>query len=281
MNKEEFIIDEKIYENYEGSKIKIVFSNLGRRYKKIGEHLYLMLEKEELKLEDKLTAMVRIEKENEEIDRKKEIEKIKQQTTEEIRKIEETKNSRIAELEKELQMLKELYEQRQKEKEEKDREQKLLNEINQFKEKLEIKNEELEINNIDIEETDNYESEDSETYTEILTNTKNLEINEKQKEINEENLEDTQEINTLDKKENENIIPKTTEIRKPIYYKNKFKKYNEYDKWIPKQIVNKNYNFLDLDCVIDTEKTIQLWIGYMTKQLLDNNINITDAPEYI
>jgi hypothetical protein len=281
MNKEEFIIDEKIYENYEGSKIKIVFSNLGRRYKKIGEHLYLMLEKEELKLEDKLTAMVRIEKENEEIDRKKEIEKIKQQTTEEIRKIEETKNSRIAELEKELQMLKELYEQRQKEKEEKDREQKLLNEINQFKEKLEIKNEELEINNIDIEETDNYESEDSETYTEILTNTKNLEINEEQK-INEENLENTHtEINTLDKKENENIIPKTTEIRKPIYYKNKFKKYNEYDKWIPKQIVNKNYNFLDLDCVIDTEKTIQLWIGYMTKQLLDNNINITDAPEYI
>lgn len=89
-----------------------------------------MLEKEELKLEDKLTAMVRIEKENEEIDRKKEIEKIKQQTTEEIRKIEETKNSRIAELEKELQMLKELYEQRQKEKEEKDREQKLLNKIN-------------------------------------------------------------------------------------------------------------------------------------------------------
>ena len=235
MNKEEFIIDEKIYENYEGSKIKIVFSNLGRRYKKIGEHLYLMLEKEELKLEDKLTAMVRIEKENEEIDRKKEIEKIKQQTTEEIRKIEETKNSRIAELEKELQMLKELYEQRQKEKEEKDREQKLLNEINQFKEKLKIKNKELEINNIDVEETetDNYDSEDSETYTEILTNTKNLEINEKQEVINEENLENINtEINTLDKKEDENIIPRTSEIRKPTYYKNKFKRYNlknEYD----------------------------------------------------
>ena len=45
MNKEEFIIDEKIYENHEGLKIKIVFSNLGRRYKKIGEYLYLMLEK--------------------------------------------------------------------------------------------------------------------------------------------------------------------------------------------------------------------------------------------
>ena len=224
-----------------------------------------MLEKEELKLEDKLTTMVRIERENEEIDRKKEIEKIKQQTTEEIQKIEETKNSRIAELEKELQMLKDLYEERQKEKEEKDKEQKLLNEINQFKEKLEInnkeiQNKELEINNIDVEETqtDNFDSKDSETYTEILTNTKNLEINEKQKEINEENLENTHtEINTLDKKEDENIIPKTTEIRKPMYYKNKFKKYNEYDKWTPNQIVNKNYNFLDLDCVIDTEKTIQ------------------------
>ena len=36
-----------------------------------------MLEKEELKLEDKLAAMVRIERENEEIDRKKEIEKNK------------------------------------------------------------------------------------------------------------------------------------------------------------------------------------------------------------
>ena len=47
-----------------------------------------MLEKEELKLEDKLTAMVRISRENEEIDRKKEIDKIKWQTTDEIRKIE-------------------------------------------------------------------------------------------------------------------------------------------------------------------------------------------------
>ena len=91
-------------------------------------------------------------------------------------------------------MLKDLYEERQKEKEEKNKEQKLLNEINQFKEKLkinnkEIENKELEINNIDVEKTDNYDSEDSETYTEILTNTKNLEINEKQEVINEENLE--------------------------------------------------------------------------------------------
>ncbi|HET7182900.1 MAG TPA: hypothetical protein VFI15_11765, partial [Candidatus Limnocylindrales bacterium] len=79
------------YENYDGLKIKIVFSNLGRRYKKIGDQLYLMLEKEELKLEDSLTAMVRITRENEEIDRKNEIEKIKIQSEERIHKIEEIK----------------------------------------------------------------------------------------------------------------------------------------------------------------------------------------------
>ena len=159
-------------------------------------------------------------------------------------------------------MLKDLYEKIQKEKEEKDIEQKLLNEITQFKEKLEI-------NTIDVEETDNYDSEDSETYTEILTNTKNLKINEKQEVINEENLENRNtEINTLDKKEDENIIPRTSKIRKPTYYKNEFKKYNlknEYDKWTPKQIVNKNYSFLDLKYVIYTEKIIQLWIGCMIK----------------
>uniref|UniRef100_A0A0V0H2Q5 Putative ovule protein n=1 Tax=Solanum chacoense TaxID=4108 RepID=A0A0V0H2Q5_SOLCH len=71
MNKEEFAIEEKTYENPEGLKIKIIFSNLGRRYKKIGENLYLMIEKETVRLEDSLTAMVRITKENEEIDRKK------------------------------------------------------------------------------------------------------------------------------------------------------------------------------------------------------------------
>ena len=40
MNKEEFAISEKTYENYDDLKIKIVFSNLGRRYKKIGDQLY-------------------------------------------------------------------------------------------------------------------------------------------------------------------------------------------------------------------------------------------------
>ena len=43
-----------------------------------------------------------------------------------------------------------------------------------------------------------------------------------------------------------NIIPGTSEIRKPTYYKNKFKRYNlknEYDKQTPKQIINKIITF--------------------------------------
>ena len=40
MNKEEFAIDEKTYENQDRLTIKIIFSNLGRRYKKIGNKLY-------------------------------------------------------------------------------------------------------------------------------------------------------------------------------------------------------------------------------------------------
>lgn len=46
MNKEEYAIDKKIFENYEGLKTRIIFSNLGRRYKKIGDNLSIMLEKE-------------------------------------------------------------------------------------------------------------------------------------------------------------------------------------------------------------------------------------------
>ena len=34
MNKEEFAVDEKTYENQDGMIIKIIFSNLGRRCKK-------------------------------------------------------------------------------------------------------------------------------------------------------------------------------------------------------------------------------------------------------
>ena len=75
MDKEEYAIDEKTYENYDGLKIKIIFSNLGKRYKKIGNNISLMLEKETVKLEDCLTALIRITKENEEIDRKQKLKK--------------------------------------------------------------------------------------------------------------------------------------------------------------------------------------------------------------
>ena len=73
-----------------------------------------MLEKETAKLEDSLTAMIRITKENEEIDKSKEIEKIKIQAKQEVQQLEEIKNTRISELEKELAWLKLLYENKQK-----------------------------------------------------------------------------------------------------------------------------------------------------------------------
>ena len=64
---------------------------------------------------------------------KKQIEKIKQQAKKEVQQLEEVKNTKIIELGKELAILKEMYEIKQKEKEQKT---KLANEINKFKEKL-------------------------------------------------------------------------------------------------------------------------------------------------
>ena len=185
MNKEEFAISEKTYENYDGLKIKIVFSNLGRRYKKIGDQLYLMLEKEELKLEDSLAAMVRITKENEEIDRKNEIEKIKIKSEEKIQKVEEIKNNKIKELEIELQRLKDIYEKQQ----EKDEEIRLMTEIQNYKEKLEIKTQNnLRIDNIEEEiMEEDINSEISETYTELINKTENTEYIENKKLV--ENIE--------------------------------------------------------------------------------------------
>ena len=75
-----------------------------------------MLEKETTKLEDSLTAMIRITIENEEIDKSKEIEKIKIQAKQEVQHLEEIKNTSISELEKELARLKLLYENKQKQK---------------------------------------------------------------------------------------------------------------------------------------------------------------------
>nr|CAC88783.1 putative coat protein [Nicotiana tabacum] len=288
MNKEEFALEEKTYENPEGLKITIIFSNLGRRYKKIGNNLNLMLEKETVKLEDSLTAMVRITKENEEIDRKREIKEIQQQAKEKIQQIEEVKNTKITELEKELEMLKQMYANKLKEKEkrkEEEEELKLTNEIERFKLQLEEVQEspsKISINEIndqsdkDTELGENY-SETSETYTELIEKTEKIKINP--------------EINTGDMNEDKPSISgiKNPKQLNPTYYRVSYDAYDRnktlWDKrlnkkWAPRQITEQ-YNFLDLDCVADINKTIQLWIGYISKQLIDNKITITETPGYI
>ncbi|WP_416532464.1 hypothetical protein, partial [Klebsiella pneumoniae] len=174
----------RLMKNQDVLMIKIIFSNLGRRYKKIGNNLYLMLEKETAKLEDSLKAMIRITKENKEIDKSKKIEKIKIQAKEEVQHLEEIKNTRICELEKELVKLKLLYETKQKEKQiEREKELELTNEIKEMEQKL---NEHLEINEIDENKSDTIndqkseKSDISEAYTEILEQVnkpKKLEIN--------------------------------------------------------------------------------------------------------
>ncbi|XP_070048502.1 uncharacterized protein [Nicotiana tomentosiformis] len=142
-----------------------------------------MLEKETARLEDSLTAMTRIIKENEEIDRKNKIEKIRQQAKKELQQVEENKNTRIMELEKELAILKELYENKQREREKKkelEQEERLKEEIKKFREKLiediEVKLEEInETNNENEQNTESSEdSEISETYTELITKTNNV-----------------------------------------------------------------------------------------------------------
>ena len=42
-------------------------------------------------------------------------------------------------------------------------------------------------------------------------------------------------------------------------------------KWTPKPITGQ-HDILDLNCVADINKTIQLWMGYISKQLIDNKI---------
>ncbi|XP_070023186.1 uncharacterized protein [Nicotiana sylvestris] len=132
--------------------------------------------------------MVRITKENEEIDRKREIKEIQQQAKEKIQQIEEVKNTKITELEKELEMLKQLYTNKLKEKEkrkEEEQELRLTNEIEKFKLQLE----EVQDNppNISINEINNQSdndkdlgenySETSETYTELIEKTEKIKTN--------------------------------------------------------------------------------------------------------
>lgn len=297
MNKEEFILEEKTYVTPEGLNITIIFSNLGRRYKKIGNNLNLMLEKESAKLEDNLTAMIRVTKENEEIDRKREIEKIQRQTEEKIQQIEEVKNTRIIELEKELMMLKQLYENRQKEKEkhkEEEQELKLTNEIEKYKLQLQEGQDNLSKLNIDdiSEESDNNNnleenySETSETYTELLERIEKTKINP---EINTGDMNTKDKLNTEDKPSTSGIknTEYNTEYIDSSYYRTNYNSYNKNShdkrinkKWTPRQTTEQN-KFLDLDCVADVNKTIQLWIGYISKQLIDNKVTVAETPGYI
>ncbi|XP_070007393.1 uncharacterized protein [Nicotiana sylvestris] len=153
--------------------------------------------------------MVRITKENEEIDRKREIKEIQQQAKEKIQQIEEVKNTKITELEKELEMLKQLYTNKLKEKEkrrEEEQELRLTNEIEKFKLQLE----EVQDNppNVNINEIndqsdndkdigENY-SETSETYTELIEKT--------------EKIKTIPEINTRDMAEDK---PSTSGVKNP------------------------------------------------------------------
>ncbi|XP_070015089.1 uncharacterized protein [Nicotiana sylvestris] len=132
--------------------------------------------------------MVRITKENEEIDRKREIKEIQQQAKEKIQQIEEVKNTKIIELEKELEMLKQLYTNKLKEKEkrkEEEQELRLTNEIEKFKLQLEeVQDNPPNISINGINDQSDYDkdlgedySETSETYTELIEKTEKIKTN--------------------------------------------------------------------------------------------------------
>ena len=92
MNKEEYPVEEKTFLGTDGTQIIITHSNLGRRYRKIGTKLHLMPDPISAKLEDSLTEMIRLQKENTEIDQKLEIEKIRLEARKEI---EQLKNQQV------------------------------------------------------------------------------------------------------------------------------------------------------------------------------------------
>lgn len=74
----------------------------------------------------------------------------------------------------------------------------------------------------------------------------------------------------------------------PTYYNISYEKYDREEilwvkrlnKWTPKP-KTEQHNFLDLDCVADINKTIQLWMRYISKQLINNKIGMTETPGYI
>ena len=176
-------------------------------------------------------------------------------------------------------------------------------EIDQFKEKIQIEentntflNEEftnISIDNIsDDNINDEIETNDdpSETYTEILNQINNLEINAT---TMEEPAINTPEINTNTKHEpstststRERLHPRTSS---PNYFSADYGSYDREEtlwnrrlntKWIPNKVPEQS-SFLDLDCVTDITKILQLWLGNISKQLIDNKISIAQTPGYI
>ena len=159
----------------------------------------------------------------------------------------------------------------------------MTNEINKMKQKL---NENLEIDEINESYTMNdlksEISDISETHIELLeqvNNPKELEIN----------TGDVNQPSTSRVKTSENS-PRSSHIRiAPTYYTDNYEWSDRTNaiwnsilnkKWTPKQ-VTEQYNFLDLDCVIDINKAILLWVGNISIQLIDNEITTKETPGYI
>ncbi|KAG5610144.1 hypothetical protein H5410_021425 [Solanum commersonii] len=138
------------------------------------------------------------------------------------------------------------------------------------------------IDNVDIEENCSEQGSDiSETYTEILGQIKETDITNSI-EVNTEEVENKASTSTSAEVKN----PRTMS---PNYYTVSYQESDRYDtlwnkrlnkKWTP-STTTRNTNFLDLDCIADINKAIQLWVGYISKQLVDNKIGITEVPGYI
>ncbi|KAK4713503.1 hypothetical protein R3W88_019410 [Solanum pinnatisectum] len=125
-------------------------------------------------------------------------------------------------------------------------------------------------------------SEISETYTEIMENKKLIENTEV--EINyDEKMKETAEpstraTRTYPKHEKPQIY--TRDYTNSDRYNTLWDKRLNIKKWSSKQI-NLQPEYLNLDCVTNINQNIQLWIGYIAKQIIDNKINMTEVPGYI
>ena len=149
-------------------------------------------------------------------------------------------------------------------------------------------NEDIEVNEIDGNENDQHSeiSDISETYTEILeqiNKPKKLEIN-----TGDMNRPSTSRVKPPDNspRNSPRSSPRWTP---PTYYTESYQQSDRNNaiwnsrlnkNWTPKP-ANEQYNFLDLDCVADINKVILLWIGNMSKQLIDNKIETTKTQRYV